>query len=403
MADPMTASIILAAAVGVVVLGLLILWLMVGRRRPLRELPVRGRPTRTEHAATHHAIWMPVAQELGLTLEPPEQQDPSTDDPTTRTVIRMTGRRRDVGVTVEVHIPTAIPASVWKRLQDGRGVDATSRAVVMALDGFRILVDVPISAPLPAGLDVRPRTAAGHALQLVGLKDLGTGNPVLDNQIHVQGDHAGDTRALLEDRRVQTALGHLSRLDVPYRWIAERVRITVHPARVPGFRPGRVQAHADAATGLASAAAMRQAAPWRELGGTLGLDWTGTGLQGRVSGVPLSVECGFDRGTAVVMVAAAFGALRLAATDPGGPGEPVKFPNPVLGRALAGRTTDPFLARRVLSDEACMTGLIDVLRGTEGAALVDGTLRIPVRPAPDTPERLEAAVRLAQRLVRRNR
>jgi len=403
VADPMAASVILAVAVGVLVLGLVILWFIVRRRRPPGSPPVRGGPTRTEHAATHHAIWMPVAQELGLTLQAPEHQDADLDSTTPCTVLRMTGRRRDVGVTIEVHIPIPIPAGVWKRLQEGRSVDATSREAVMNLDGLRIIVDVPISAPLPAGLDVGPKTTASQALRRMGRSDLGTGSPALDEQVRVHGDHAGDTRALLEDPRVRTALGHLARLDGQYRWVAEHVRISVQPGRLPGFRPGRIQAHADAATGLAGAAARRQAAPWRQLGEATGLVWTGKALQGRISGVPVSVECGFDRGTAKVTVGAAFCALRLAASDPGGPGEPVRFPDPVLGRALAGRTTDPFLARRVLADETCITHLLEVLRGTEGAALVDGSLRIPVRPDADTPEVLRAAVRLAQRLVRRNR
>ena len=396
----MAAMVMLAVLLAIVVVGLIILWLAVRKRKSSpRVLPMR-KPTPSEHGATHHAIWLPVAQELGLDLHPPEQCDAASPESTPSTLLRLTGKRRGASLTVEVQIPTLLPAGVWQRMRTGKGMDRTNRHTAQALRDFQVRVDAPLAAPTPDGLRVVPRSAKGQVRTSGSAQEVSSGNRALDELVQVHGTDRDRTRAIVSDARVQTALTRLARLGVPFDWSKKAVTITAHPADIDRFRPGLAQAYADAAAGLVAAAEARHAAPWQKLGKATGLQWSGRSLKGRISGVPVEVDAGFDTGVATVQVSAAFRALRLAIHDPGGPGDPVKFPAPELARSLSGRTTDKFLARRVLSDETTITALLALLHRSDGAALVDGTIRLPVLPDDRTPAMLQAAADVSRRLSR---
>jgi hypothetical protein len=352
----------------------------------------QGRARANEHAATHHAIWLPVVQELGLAMR--------ADIVGRGTRLRMTGTRRAVALTIDVHIPWLFSASVWRTLAEGGGFVAESGDWLEALEALRLEIHVPVSAPMPAGLRVSLESGSSHALHYIGIHDVPTGDPALDDKVRVLGDDRDAVQALVTDPRVRTALARVARLDLPFIWSPEGVRLTAQPHRIHQFRPGQLKEHADASAGLAAAAIARQWAPWARLGGSLGLSREGDRLIGTLSGVQVQIETRFDQGVATIDVGKALRPLRLAASDPGGPGDSIKFPNPVLAAALSGRTRDKFLARRVLSDEVSATALVEVLRGTEGASLVDGTFRLPICPDSDAADAIRAAVVLSRRLLR---
>lgn len=343
----------------------------------------RGRAHAREHAATHHAIWLPVAQELGLAMHA------GVEGAATR--LRMSGSRRGVAITLDVHIPWAVAATIWQALREGQGGTAGTAG------DLRLTLSVPLTAPMPPGLDIRRRTA-GAPGWAHGEPSLG--DPALDAALQIQGGDRAATQALLTDTRVLAALARVARLGLPFACTEGAVTLTAHPLRIASFRPGQAKEHADASAGLAAALHERQAAPWRALAARLGLTHGGSGLSGAISGVAVGIDAGFDAGIAVVDVGAALRPLHIAGRDPGGPGDPIRFPPPGLSGALAGRTRDKFLARRVLADATTAGALLAVIGGTPGAALVDGTLRLPIRPGPDAVSTLEAAVALSRRLVR---
>ena len=385
---------LLPIGLAVAVLILLGVVLRTQFARGARSAPVtlQGRDRAREHAATHHAIWLPVVQELGLPVRAEVEGQ--------GTRLRMTGHRRDVALTLDVHIPWAFSAEVWHDLREGRGIGAEREVEADALEQLRLELDVPTDAPMPDGLQVGLETGRSRAMRYLGVHDVQTGDPALDARIRVRGDDRHAVRGLAMDPRVRAALARVARLDLPFTWTAEGIRLTAHPHRVHRFRPGQAKEYADACTGLAAAAAARQWAPWGKLGSALDLARAGQRLSGTISGVAVRIDARFDEGLAEVDVGKALRPLHLAASDPGGPGDPVKFPDPLLAKALAGRTRDKFLARRVLSDEPTATALVEVLGGTDGAALVDGVLRLPIRPGEDTPGIIRAAVALSSRLVR---
>jgi hypothetical protein len=357
-----------------------------GAPRPAAPGPSDGARA-SEHAATHHAIWLPVAQELGLEAR---------TEPTGRaTALRLAGRRRDVPVAITVHIPWALPAGIWEALATPGTTRPPGGARPADLTELRVEIEVPASTPLPDGLRVGT-AAPGRGY---GSRDaVQVGDPALDARLHARADDRAAAQALLSDARLRTALARLVRTEQRFEWSGSGVRMTLHPDRVPRFRPVQVRELADACAGLVLAAAARHAAPWQGLGGALGLPWRGDRLQGAVQGVRVEVDAGFDRGVALVDVGGPLKALRIGTADPGGPGERIKMPTEALAAGLAGRTRDKFLAQRVLRDGPTAAALLRLLQGTPGARLMDGHIELPIAAEPAAAGAVRDAVALSRRL-----
>lgn len=260
-------------------------------------------------------------------------------------------------------------------------------------------VSVEVAAPLPLGLHLRQETAGSETLRYLGVQDVQLGDAMLDSALHVSCGEPERIRALAETAAGRRALGALAR----------RPGLSVHEGRVrcdaEGERPERLVELLDEATSVAAdlESAVR-----------VGLDGFAAGLglarvEDRVSGEcdGLRFEAMLKAAHGVVVVWLPEGApaglciVHADAPEPGG--RPVPLANPILGRLVAVRASDPASAAGAL-DEQATEAVLAVIRGHEGARVERGEVVLPVRAVHDPgafSAALGDALALARSLVRR--
>ena len=313
----MTAMVMLAVLLAIVVVGLIILWLAVRKRKSSsRVLPMR-KPTPSEHGATHHAIWLPVAQEPGPRPAPPEQCDAASPESTPSTLLRLTEATGCVA-----HRRSADPDPSASGRGNGcaparDGPHEPTHAQAPRLPGAG---RCPPGRAHPDGLRVVPRSAKGQVrtsgsaqethLEIVPWTNSRAGtrhrqvqdlSDRVDARVQTAAHPACPTRGSL---RVEQEGGDHHRASRRHRSLPTRTRPGLRRRSGRTGRGGRSPPRGPMAeTGQGDrTAVVRQVA------------------EGRISGVPVEVDAGFDTGVATVQVSAAFRALRLAIHDPGGPG-----------------------------------------------------------------------------------
>ncbi|RME22142.1 MAG: hypothetical protein D6798_16520 [Deltaproteobacteria bacterium] len=270
-----------------------------------------------------------------------------------------------------------------------------------------VRIDIP--SPLPEGLRVRSMNLDQHLVKALGAMDIVLGDERLDDLLRIAGEDEAAVRALLLDpvvrRELRAVASHAeTRLDIT----GQRLTLTrqgqsaVDP--VPAY---------DVAVSLATALGGAAARTWREFALDRGLRFSagrGPGdllIEGELEGVPVRVRMFARRGgrSERAMVEAVFrpklpGGLRLLprrerrSPDSGSP----STGNPVLDSVADMGCTDIDAARGLLSHEALIEPLMEVLHGSADAQVLPGG--VAVRVDRWDPVAVDAALQAVVRLAR---
>ena len=255
-------------------------------------------------------------------------------------------------------------------------------------------VSVAVATALPRGLHLRPETAGSETLRYLGVQDVQLGDAALDSALHVSCDQPERLRALLATAPGERALQALAR--TPGLSLAEgAVRLDVE-----GECPERLGALLGSASRVAADLEAASRAGIEGLASAMGLVRRGDVVEGEREGLRFAacLTASGGRVTVGLPAAAPAGLAIVAADRPDPDGLPVALADPILGRLVTVRASEPVEAAAAFSG-ATTEAVLGVVRGHPGARLSDGEIVVPVPDAHD-PEALRRALEDALALAR---